>query len=43
VVDAADGGLSQLWWLCVLGALLLALFAWWETRGVADSRCSTRG
>jgi EmrB/QacA subfamily drug resistance transporter len=32
LVDAADGGLSQLWWLWVVGALLLALFAWWETR-----------
>jgi EmrB/QacA subfamily drug resistance transporter len=35
VVDAADGGLSRLWWLWVVGALLLALFAWWESRTAA--------
>ena len=38
VVDAADGGLSQLWWLWVVGALLLALFAWWETRTARRGR-----
>jgi MFS family permease len=38
VVDAADGGLSRLWWLWGVGALLLALFSWWETRTAARGR-----
>lgn len=38
VVDAADGGLSRLWRLWGVGALLLALFSWWETRTAASGR-----
>jgi EmrB/QacA subfamily drug resistance transporter len=38
VVDAADGGLSRLWWLWVVGASLLALFSWWETRTAGRGR-----
>jgi EmrB/QacA subfamily drug resistance transporter len=38
VVDAADGGLTRLWWLWVVGALLLALFSRWESRTAARGR-----
>jgi EmrB/QacA subfamily drug resistance transporter len=38
VVDAADGGPSRLWWLWVVGASLLALFSWWETRTAGRGR-----
>ncbi|SFO71267.1 drug resistance transporter, EmrB/QacA subfamily [Geodermatophilus dictyosporus] len=35
LVQAESGGLSRLWWLFVVGALLLAVFAAWERRVVA--------
>lgn len=38
VVDAADGGLHRLWWLWVVGGLLLALFSWWEIHTVGRGR-----
>jgi EmrB/QacA subfamily drug resistance transporter len=34
VVDASDGGLNRLWPLFGLAVVLLAGFAWWETRTV---------
>ena len=38
VVDAADGGFSRLWWLGLVGVLLLVLFSWWETHIVGRGR-----
>ncbi|MGY1714624.1 MFS transporter [Geodermatophilus sp. SYSU D01106] len=35
LVQAESGGLSRLWWLFPVGALLLALFVAWERRVVA--------
>ena len=35
LVQAESGGLSKLWWLFPVGALLLAAFAYWERRVVA--------
>jgi EmrB/QacA subfamily drug resistance transporter len=32
LVDADSGGLTRLWWLWPLAALLLAMFCWWELR-----------
>jgi EmrB/QacA subfamily drug resistance transporter len=38
LVGADSGGLSRLWWLFVLAALLLAAFGWWEVRTVRRGR-----
>jgi MFS family permease len=34
LVQAESGGLSRLWWLFLVGAVLLAAFGWWERRVV---------
>jgi EmrB/QacA subfamily drug resistance transporter len=38
LVDADSGGVSRLWWLWVLGAVLLAAFSRWEMRAVRRGR-----
>jgi predicted MFS family arabinose efflux permease len=38
LVDSADSGLSRLWWLWLVAALLLALFSWWEKRTAGRGR-----
>jgi MFS family permease len=38
LVLAEAGGLTRLWWLFPLGALVLAGFVWWERRVVATGR-----
>lgn len=38
LVNADSGGLSRLWWLWVVAALLLGTFAWWEVRTVRRGR-----
>ncbi|GGS54263.1 MFS transporter [Streptomyces cinerochromogenes] len=35
LVQADSGGLSRLWWLFPAGAVLLAVFTWWQHRLVA--------
>jgi len=44
LVDADNGGVSRLWWLWLLAALLFAAFGWWEARtsGGDGSRCWIR-
>jgi EmrB/QacA subfamily drug resistance transporter len=38
LVNAESGGMSQLWWLFVVAALLFAAFGWWEGRVVRRER-----
>jgi MFS family permease len=38
IVEADSGGLSRLWWLLVVGVLLLVAFVWWERRTVRRGR-----
>jgi MFS family permease len=38
LVGADSGGLTRLWWLFLLAALLLAAFGWWEARTVRHGR-----
>jgi EmrB/QacA subfamily drug resistance transporter len=38
LVEADSGGLTRLWWLWVLAAVLLAAFCWWELRTVRRGR-----
>lgn len=38
LVLAEAGGLSRLWWLFPLGAVVLVAFVWWEQRVVASGR-----
>jgi MFS family permease len=45
IVEADSGGLSRLWWLLVVGVLLLVAFVWWSyaRSGGAASHCWIRG
>jgi EmrB/QacA subfamily drug resistance transporter len=38
LVNADSGGVSRLWWLWVVAALLLGMFGWWERRTVRRKR-----
>jgi EmrB/QacA subfamily drug resistance transporter len=38
LVLAEAGGLSELWWLFIVGAALLAVFVWWERRVTGRGR-----
>jgi EmrB/QacA subfamily drug resistance transporter len=38
LVEADNGGISRLWWLWLVSALLLAAFGWWERRTVRRGR-----
>ena len=38
LVNADSGGVSRLWWLWVVTALLLGMFGWWERRTVRRKR-----